>query len=175
MCTGTESREQQPYVNDPSARASRALGLFQGRRLKDGVLGGTGTHNLGTLLKSPQYPVVPPASASINAYLSAMLDKGHLFCCQMDTHVQISTSPLQLCGHRQGRLSPSLGLGCLSTRKSNAQLRLAGLVLTERGALREAFCMRLSEHESPPTHAQGEINPPEPARGWFQQKHLPRV
>lgn len=38
-----------------------------------------------TLLKSPQCPVVPRASGFTNAYLSAMLDKGHLFCCQMGT------------------------------------------------------------------------------------------
>lgn len=51
MSRGGESRKQQPYVNDRSARANRALGLLQGRKLKDGVIGGTGTHNLGTLLK----------------------------------------------------------------------------------------------------------------------------
>lgn len=50
MSRGAESRKQQPYVSDRSARANRALGLFQGRKLKDSVIGGTGTHNLGTLL-----------------------------------------------------------------------------------------------------------------------------
>lgn len=57
-------------------------------------------------------------------------------------------SPRQLCGHRQGRCPLWASDVCLLGKAMPTSPVWA---LTVRGALREAFCTRPSEHSSPPT------------------------
>lgn len=119
------SRNQQLYVNDASARASRGQGLFQGRKLKAGVGGGTGTHNLGTLLKFPKCPVVPRGPQNAQTPIYRLCWTRAICSAARWMHVQIPTSPLQLCGHRKGR-RPLWASDAYLTRKSIASFAWLG-------------------------------------------------